>query len=697
MSPHRIAIVSLSLLLAAAGCGGAGGVTGPEHSTGERTSLDRAEVVLAAVGESATLTASAGGRQTAAAALRLAGETRWLHDRPVLDEAALAEGRIVARAPGTALLDVSAFGAAPARATVRVAPARPLALSVSALGDTVVVRGFDLARAGGMMVGGRAARVVAADSATLRAVVGSPAEGACTSGSRPEPVQLAAADAAEPLAVRRGRPGELALAVGVPVALDAAQARCLALAPVPGARYALAFLDPRRVRAAELGPEGAAPGALQYTVSVAEAGSVAPALGRVSASASPVAAGHAPRTAAYAGSPAARSAPWREGDRFELREAGMAPVPARVVRVYGGHLVFALAEGETPAGGVEAWTAHADSAFDMLVRHGYPLLERALTARRPVSSAGAGQLLVVARRESSAYLGASVTVPADGGAYPYALVNSAYGFSAAGLLRALAHEVAHAWQTAWAAETRPAGTLGTGAPAWAVEGNADLLAWATLRRALDIGAAENWEWAGRLQDAGLAPYALLAAGARGDLTAGYASSASFQADLALRLVQAGADEAEAIAEVSRGALEGWFGWDPAGGRRAGLAGRMRARLGAAWAPERALLGWALSQAADDLTQNPALQNPAFARVSTAAGQAGLGWLAAATLRSGGQALRADPAAQASLAGNAVTAAARYGSPGYVLIDDDGFGGAYTLSAAAAGAPLDASWMIVRIR
>lgn len=695
-SHHRSAAFCLALLLAAAGCGGAGGVTGSSESSGERTVLDRGEIALQTPGESATLTASAGGQQTTAATLRLAAETRWLHDVPVLDEAALAEGRIVARGPGSAQLDVSAFGAAPARATVRVAPPRPLALSASVAGDTVVVRGYDLGRAGGITVGGRGARIVSADSATVRAILTPGDAGVCASGSRAEAVQLAGGDAVAGLAVRRGRAGELALAIGVPARLDAAQARCLMLAPAAGARYALAFLDPRRVRAAESGPEGAAPGTPQYTVSIAEAGSAAPALGRVSASVS-VATGHAPRTAAYAGSPAARTAPWREGDRFELREAGAAPVPARVVRVYGGHLVFALAEGETPAGGEEAWTARADSAFRMLVQHGYPLLERALTANRPVSSPSAGQLLVLARRESSAYLGASVTVPADGRAYPYTLVNSAYGFSAAGLLRTLSHEVAHAWQTAWAAETRPAGTLGTGAPAWAVEGNADLLAWATLRRALGIGAAENWEWAGKLNDASLAPYALLAAGARGDLTAGYASSASFQADLALRLAQAGTGEEDAVAEVSRGVLEGWFGWDPAGGRRPGLAGRMRARLGAAWEPEAALLGWALSQAADDLTLNPALQNPAFARVSTAAGDAGLGWLPAAVLRSGGQAGRADPAAQASLAGNAVTAAARYGSPGYVLIDDDGFGGAYMLSASAAGAPLDAAWMIVRIR
>ena len=45
----------------------------------------------------------------------------------------------------------------------------------------------------------------------------------------------------------------------------------------------------------------------------------------------------------------------------------------------------------------------------------------------------------------------------------------------------------------------------------------------------------------------------------------------------------------------------------------------------------------------------------------------------------------------------MTTAARYGSPGYVLIDDDGFGGAYTLSASVNGAPLDAAWMLVRIR
>lgn len=695
MPPHRSAI-ALALVVASAACGGAGGPTGPA-SDGARTSLDRTQVTLAAIGESASLAASVDGQAASRVALWVASEARWLHDVPVLDEAALAEGRIVARAPGTAEVEVSAAGAAPARATVRVAPARPVALAAFAAGDTVVVRGFamDRAASAGLTVAGRAARVVSADSATLRAV-GADAGAACASGSRAEPVQLAGADAAAPLSVRRARAGELAVSVGAAVRLDAAQARCLMLAPAAGARYALAFLDPRRVRAAASGPEGAAPSTLQYTASVAEAGSVAPALGRISASVS-VAAGHAPRTVAYAGSPAARTAPWREGDRFEVRESGSPTVQARVVRVYGGHLVFALAEGEQPAGGEAAWTAHADSAFRMLVQHGYPLLERALTARRPVSSEGAGQLLVIARRESSAYLGASVTVPADGRAYPYTVVNSAYGFSAMGLLRTLSHEVSHAWQTAWAAETRPAGTLGTGAQAWALEGNADLLAWTTLRRALGIGAGENWEWAGRMSDAALAPYALLAAGARGDLTAGYASSASFQADLALRLERAGMDEEDAIGEVSRGALEGWFGWDPAGGRRPGLAERMRARLGAAWDPESALLGWTLSQAADDLTANPALQNPAFARVSTAAGDAGLGWLPSATLRSGGQASRADPAAQASLAGNAATVAARYGSPGYVVIEDDGFGGAYTLSAAAGGAPLDAAWMLVRIR
>jgi hypothetical protein len=373
---------------------------------------------------------------------------------------------------------------------------------------------------------------------------------------------------------------------------------------------------------------------------------------------------------------------------------GSAPV--RVVKVYGGHLVLAVAEDATPAGGMESWIARADSAFAALLQHGYPLLRSTLSAVAPTTSAASGQLLVVARPSDDGTLGSAVTVPVGTRRFHYVLLNSGQSATAAGLLKTLAHEVTHTWQERWAEESRPAGAVGIGAPAWAVEGNADLLAAAVLRRSFSIGLSSNWDWAARMTEPGVASYAVLAAAARGELTAGYASSASFQTDLLGRLVRAGMSEEAAMAEVTRGVLEGWHGWDRSGGRHTGLAVRMARRLGAGWTPTDGLLGWTLSQAADDLTGNPELQNPAFARVSTAGEATALGWLPAATLRSGGSASRSDPAASATVGGNAVSVARRQGSPGFVRIEDGGRGGVYTLAAGNLS-PEDVAWALVRVR
>jgi hypothetical protein len=121
---------------------------------------------------------------------------------------------------------------------------------------------------------------------------------------------------------------------------------------------------------------------------------------------------------------------------------------------------------------------------------------------------------------------------------------------------------------------------------------------------------------------------------------------------------------------------------------------MRSGLDAGWDPADALLRWTLSQAVDDLTANPDLQNHAFRRVSTA-GPA-MGWLAPAQLRTGDRAVRVDPGSPATVAGNAATLTWRYGSPNYFLVDDRGLGGAYRLSATAGGSALPGvAWMVVR--
>lgn len=701
---HRSIHPVLFLAIAAAACGGGGSPTGSpagEAPSGVRTQVDRAEIALATLGETVTITATAGTQTTAAPSLSLAGERRWLDDRPVLDAAALGAGRVQAAAPGMAVLRVSAFGAAPVEVTVRVTPGRPLVMAASESDGTVALRGYrmDALRAAAIRIGGAAATVTGGgDSATLRVTLPVQSAGACTSGAT-RAVAIDGADVVVGVGVARNAAGELRLEVGAPVRLTAEQARCLRFAPIAGAGYALAFLDTRQLARAATGFEGMAPSSATWTASIAEAGQGAPAFSRGPAPSRVSMTDRVIRTSASpsSASPTLRATPWAAGDRFEVRDASSgAPLPVRVVRVYGGHLVFAVAEGEEAAGGTDAWIAHADSAFELLVQHGYPVLDAALAPVRPVTSAGSGQLLVIARRETSAYLGVNVSTLAGGRRVSYVYLNSAYPYTAAGLLRAAGHEVAHAWQEEWAARQGMAG--GTGAAAWALEGTADLLGWTMLRRAMGVQLLSNFDWAAGMGDPSQASYALLPAATRGDVTAGYASAAAFLLDLTARMVSAGSTEDAALAGTVRGALEGWHGYDAFGGSHAGLTSRMRASLGGAWAPDEALLRWTLSQAVDDLTSARELQNPLFARVSTAGRERSAGWLAPAVLRSGASATREDPSAPATVQGNTATIAWRYGSPNYVRIEDEGFGGAYVLGATAGGQSLsDAAWMIVRYR
>ncbi|HEU4453546.1 MAG TPA: hypothetical protein VFR81_10835, partial [Longimicrobium sp.] len=167
MRPLIAAALPLSLLSAA--CGGGGSPTASSHAESPAAAVaDRREIVLAAPGDTASVGVTANGQTTRAPELRIAGERRWLHDAPVLDAAALASGRIVAAAPGTAEIDARAFGAAPARVTVHVRPDRPLLLSAATLGDTVVLRGYRAGDAGAVAVGSTTTTRIAADSATLR-------------------------------------------------------------------------------------------------------------------------------------------------------------------------------------------------------------------------------------------------------------------------------------------------------------------------------------------------------------------------------------------------------------------------------------------------------------------------------------------------------------------------------------------------
>ena len=529
----------------------------------------------------------------------------------------------------------------------------------------------------------------------------------CSDGAARQPLRVNGADVAPGTTVLRRRRGEVGLAVGEALPLSPRSAHCLLLAPEPGARYALAFVDTRTVARSQGAFEGLNTGPARYSVTVAGAGTAPRAsmlaqgaaplvltersMGRLAASEEITA-----RDARVFG----RRAPWVAGERFQAVDpAADSLMTARVVAVYPNGLVFAVAEGQQAEGGTESWIARADTALRFFADQGYEVYRRALTPNAPTTSAGSGQLLVIAARDRSSYVGYSETVEYGGRLYSATHLNLASPLpSAASAIRLLSHEIAHAWQAQYAAETRPAGATDwqTGAT-WSIEGTADLLGWWMVGRYHGIQPNSNWDWARAMEQPALAPYALLAASTRDNFAQGYASAASFALDLASRMVRKGATWDAALAAVVRGSLDGWYGYASSGARRPGLAARVRPVLGAGWEPADALLTWTLSQALDDASPSEIFQNRAF--LSAASGPTPMqGWGAPAVLRTGGTATRVNYGAVAEVWGNAASVSPVTGSPNYVLIEDEGQGGAYSLGAEWNGAPLaSVSWTLVRYR
>ena len=171
----------------------------------------------------------------------------------------------------------------------------------------------------------------------------------------------------------------------------------------------------------------------------------------------------------------------------------------------------------------------------------------------------------------------------------------------------LAHEYAHVWANRWYYESRPAGGSWIGGATWAHEGIADLLAFEVLRREaampFDANAGDALfepgtvahRWSGEFSPSG-------------DFLSGYTESSGFLRDVVQRLVRKGMPIDDAFRTVARHAVEGWFGFDPDGQQRTGLAAALRAAVGGPWEPADAMRLWMLTQAADDLTPNPELQN-----------------------------------------------------------------------------------------
>jgi hypothetical protein len=479
------------------------------------------------------------------------------------------------------------------------------------------------------------------------------------------------------------------LAVGQTQVLTAAQAACFQLAAGSGAEYALAGYDARGLEASRTGTAVGSLAEPSYTIADATYGgarSVAalPAAGAGRAPGSP----HFQQSASSAvgeHTPFARTAPWREGERFSVMPIeGTEPAAARVVRVVGGRFVLAVLEKDEA--GASRVLQQAAEALDFLNGSGVPLLQSSFPNGTPSTSAGSGQLLILATAWSTDRGAAATWSHEDAnGVSSFVWLNlnlrpgRGEGFEmydhASYRVKVLGHELTHAWQTAWLHREH-----GHGSPAsagWSVEGGADFVAMDLVRRFLGVGLASNWKWTEHLQPQEASViFALEPVDARGRLTWGYYDASSLLRDLQARLMAAGMSPEAAMAEVSRGAVEGWHGADGDGGD-AGLVERLRPRLGAGWDPAAAVLLWTATQAADDRTGNAALNNPTYYRVGDE--DAGYGWKAAAEVRGG--------------SGQRTTVAQVSGGSFFVRLR----GGPVASTMTATGSSTDARWMIVRVK
>ncbi|HEX2079890.1 MAG TPA: hypothetical protein VHG08_19390 [Longimicrobium sp.] len=480
----------------------------------------------------------------------------------------------------------------------------------------------------------------------------------------------------------------VSLAAGQTQVLSAQEAGCFRLAAADGAEYALAGYDARALEASRAGQGDGGFANPQYTIADATHGparSQAAAPSTVTGAAAPAHVRQLQSAGVDAHEPFARQAPWRQGERFAAKPLeGTEPVQARVVRIIGP---FALAVVEKDEAGAPRVLEQAGEALEFLAQRGIPLLQSTFSPTVPTTSAGSGQLLVLATAWNPDQGAAATWTRTDGAdAHSFVWLNLNMrpgvrtGFEmfdhASYRVKVLGHELTHAWQAAWLHQVH--GGAGHAAPGWSVEGGADFVAMDLVRRYLGVGLGANWRWTDHLQpEKASVVFALEPADARGRLTWGYYDASSLLRDLQARLVAAGMPADAALAEVSRGAAEGWHGGDGEGGACAGLVERVRARLGGSWDPAAAVLLWTASQAADDRTSNPALANPTYYQVGDE--DARYGWKPAAEVRAGaGQ-------------GAAVTQVA--GGSFYVRIR-----GARTESTlSAASSTPDARWMIVRIR
>ena len=461
------------------------------------------------------------------------------------------------------------------------------------------------------------------------------------------------------------------------------------LAAAPGALYALAVIDASAIESARNGFEeafddyvvGASALALGTSAPLTPAVPAPSFAGRAAEPVSDVA------SVALIDTPADRTTPWTLDEQFELRHPGTNQLEtARVVRIFEGRYVVAWFEQGDPAR-LAAELPMIDSAFGPVSDIAIPMLRSTFLDTEPRSSVGAGQyLILLADTLGPGLTGRAFRIERDGQPLTWIAIKlGRAGASATGSVSLITHEMAHSWQFMHMYATRAGGSsASSGASFWAVEGGANTMSYFVMGRAAGIAPDANLDWRAAQPTPAATSYARRAQPLLGEFTAGYDNAMGFLRRLVLQRMAAGETLEQALRQVSRGAIEGWFGFDGAS-MRPGLTARMR-EVDGDWEPVSAMLDWTLSHVADDRTPNAELQDRASLRVwDIPVGT--IGWSSGGFLNT---------------AIGTVERERRYGSPLFIYVQDQGTGLEVRVTATRwfgtpQATPIPHAWALVRLQ
>ncbi|HEX6042023.1 hypothetical protein, partial [Longimicrobium sp.] len=350
----------------------------------------------------------------------------------------------------------------------------------------------------------------------------------------------------------------------------------------------------------------------------------------------------------------------------------------RVAQVMDGWLVLAVEEASVGAD-TERTVALLNEIVPHFRQHAVPLLRQTFTADLPVTGPESGQLVVLVRGNVSGVGGVAYGASYPDGTASHVLqVEMDPGRDAGSLLEVIVHEVAHAFQLEFAVRSVPA-SVSWDRPftRWAIEGGATLVEAEALRRAAGRPYAGNVDFRAAPASSIDEAYLREAVLGNGSITSGYNSPASLLLDLVDRRVRAGDDLNVALREVSRGALEGWYGRSHESPPRPGMTARMQKRI-PGWRADEAILQWALTAAADDVVKDRDLQNRAWLRTGDVELTSQYGWPPFRELTGGSNRL--------------VQFTRPSGTSGWVRLRDPGQGISFRVQAVPS-----VQWRLLRVR